>query len=401
MMDRTLRSGSPGDVGMSPERIERVRQRCAGWVEEGLAPALQVLVARRGTIVLHDAWGRQGPDEDDPPLGVDSIFPLASLTKPMTASAVMCLVEDGLLGLNRPVQEYVPEFVGDGKEAVMVHHLLTHTSGLRDEDLDAYVLARIRAGEVARPAPVPHLASDQFLARRCFDAVHDAPLSTAPGAEMSYCNYGYQLLALIVSRLSGVPAEQFVHQRIVEPLEMTSTSYRGLPPERRERLVRRAADAPGAAFDFPDLMPANWVGTGSAYGTALDLARLAQMFLNDGVYGGQRILSPASVREMTRNQIPGVSSTWEGEHFPEAGWGYGWGIQENKKGLRGGSLRSPSAFSLGGASMSLAWADPACDLVGVYLSVLPPPRSAQAAPGRHGHWLADLFVNAAVASIVV
>jgi CubicO group peptidase (beta-lactamase class C family) len=386
-------------VEVSPERIERLRRLGAGWVEEGRSPAIQVTAARHGTIVLHEAWGRQGPGEDDPPLSVDSIFPLASITKPITASAVMCLVEDGLLGLNRPVQEYVPEFVGDGKEAVMVHHLLTHTSGLRDADLSAYALEGIRAGEAPRPEPVPHLGPDEFLALRCFDAVHDAPLSTAPGAEMSYCGYGYRLLATIVTRLSGLPVEQFVHQRILDPLGMASASYLGVPPERRDRFVRRAADAAGAGWNFPDVVARNTAGAGSAYGTALDVARLLQMFLNGGVYGGVRILSPASVREMTRNQIPGVGSTWEGEHFPEAGWGYGWGIEGDKKGLRDSSLHSAATFAHGGASMSLAWADPVLDLVGVFQSVLPAPQP-QIAPGRRGQWLADLFVNAVTASVV-
>src|SRR4051812_29228000 len=113
-VDRVLRPGDPAEVGMSPERIENVRRRCAGWVEAGLTPSLQVCVARRGTIVLDEAWGRLGPEDDAPPLGVDSIFGIGSLNKPITATAVMCLIEDGLLGLNRPVQEYVPEFVGEG-----------------------------------------------------------------------------------------------------------------------------------------------------------------------------------------------------------------------------------------------------------------------------------------------
>src|SRR5215218_4342070 len=111
-VNQTLRPGDPAEVGMSPERMERVRRLGAGWVEQGHTPSLQVLVARRGAIVLDEAWGRLGPEENAPPLTTDSIFPLASLTKPITATAVMCLAEDGLLGLNRPVQEYVPEFSG-------------------------------------------------------------------------------------------------------------------------------------------------------------------------------------------------------------------------------------------------------------------------------------------------
>ena len=383
---------------MSPERIAQVRRLGADWVQEGLTPALQVIVARHGTIVLHQAWGRQGPSEDDPPLSLDSIFPLASMTKPITATAVLCLVEDGLLGLNRPVQEYIPGFVGEGKAAVMVHHLLTHTSGLRDGDLSAYAAEAVRTGRIAERSVDPRIPP--FLRANCFfGEVDDAPLTTSPGVEMSYCNYGYRLLAEIVTQVSGQPIEAFVQERILDPLGMASTSYRGLPVERRDRLVRRAADAPFAIADDPALVAFTGVGAGSAYANARDVATFLQMFLNGGVYGGQRILSPASVREMTRDQIPGIGSTWGGEFFPDAGWGYGWGIEGNKKGLRDSSLHSAATFAHGGASMSVAWVDPDCDLLGVYQSVLPPPRP-QMAPGRRGQWHADLFINAVMASVV-
>jgi CubicO group peptidase (beta-lactamase class C family) len=333
-------------------------------------------------------------------LGVDSIFGIASLTKPITATAVMLLVEEGLLGLNRPVQEYLPEFVGAGKELVMVHHLLTHTSGLRMADVDTYLLAKIQAGELRSPPPLPHLGPHEFLHLRCVEAALAAPLSTASGTEMSYANLGYALLAEIVTRVSGQPVEHFVHERILDPLGMTSTSYLGAPPERLPRVVRRAADAPFAAMNDPVAFATTPPGPGPAYSTARDVAAFVQMFLNGGVYGGAQILSPVTVSEMTRDQIPGVSSTWGGEHFPEAGWGYGWGIQGNKKALRDGSLHSPATFSHGGVSMSFAWADPRWDLVGVYLSVLPAERPAQIGPGRHGEWCVDLFANAATAAIV-
>ena len=123
---------------------------------------------------------------------------------------------------------------------------------------------------------------------------------------------------------------------------------------------------------------------------------LAQTFLNGGVYGGQRILSPATVREMTRNQIPGVSANWAGEFYPEASWGLGWSVEENKRGVRDPSLLSPAAFSHSGINMKFGWADPANDLVGVYLSVLP----AKTSPWRRGDWQVDLFANAVTASVV-
>src|SRR5437667_2955111 len=90
-----LRSGEPEDVGMSAERIERVRRLAAGWVADGLVSALVVLIARRGVVILHEAYGRLAPEPEGPPLPPDAIFPLVSLSKPVTATAAMVLVEDG------------------------------------------------------------------------------------------------------------------------------------------------------------------------------------------------------------------------------------------------------------------------------------------------------------------
>ena len=133
-----LHYGTPEEAGMLPDRIERVKRLAEGWVADGHTPSLVVLAARRGVIFLHEAYGVLTPEEDSPPLQLDTIFPLGSLTKPITATAAMILVEDGLLGLNRPVVDYIPEICGEGTEEVLVHHLLSHTSGYNDEQVVMY-----------------------------------------------------------------------------------------------------------------------------------------------------------------------------------------------------------------------------------------------------------------------
>ena len=137
-----LRYGTPEEAGMLPDRIERVKQLAAGWVAEGQTPSLVILAARKGIIFLHEAYGRLRPEENSPPLRTDSIFPISSLTKPVTATAAMILVEDGLLGLNRPIVDYIPEICGEGTEEILVHHLLTHTSGYNEETLLAFMIER-------------------------------------------------------------------------------------------------------------------------------------------------------------------------------------------------------------------------------------------------------------------
>jgi serine-type D-Ala-D-Ala carboxypeptidase len=136
--------GTPEEAGMLPDRIESVKQLAAGWVAEGHTPSLVLLAARKGIIFLHEAYGRLWPEENSPPLRTDSVFPIASLTKPVTATAAMILVEDGLLGLNRPVIDYIPEICAEGTEEILVHHLLTHTSGYNNEALTAFMIERKR-----------------------------------------------------------------------------------------------------------------------------------------------------------------------------------------------------------------------------------------------------------------
>jgi CubicO group peptidase (beta-lactamase class C family) len=370
-----LRPGTPEEAGMSAERIRRVAELAESWVAQGITPALVVLVARHGIIVLHEAFGRRTPEPDSPPLRRDTLYPLASLTKPIAATAVMILVEDGLLGLNRPVAEYIPEFTGEGKQAVMVHHLLTHTSGLRNEDVAAY--AEERFG-VADPSPSGEVRPPDIWDTPSLG--YEAPLWKPPGTEMSYCSYGYSVLAEIVCRVSGKRFEAFTHERIFAPLGMNDTSHVE-PDLPRDRVVQRPAEAPSANWLLRDRSR----GSSGALSTARDMAIFGQMFLNRGRYGDARILSPASVAAMTRNQIPGISARYGEELFREAAFGLGWSIQENKKDYYG-TLCSPRTFTHGGAGGVALRVDPVYELVGVYFSVL------------LEKWNIDLFADAVTAA---
>jgi CubicO group peptidase (beta-lactamase class C family) len=275
------------------------------------------------------------------------------------------MVEEGLLGLNRPVAEYIPEFTGEGKHAVMVHHLLTHTSGLRDLEADACARQKgaLTSDDIFAGRDLPHLSD--FLQAR-----YDAPLWKPPGEEMSYCGFGYDLLGEIVARVSGQPLAAFVQERICGPLGMAGTHF-VVPEEVRHRIALRPEEAVGASIlNLRGLQEEPYAGSG-AYGTAQDLAIFGQMFLNQGSYGDVRILSPATVAEMTRNQIPGISARWGEESFPEACWGLGWRVPGNNRGIRDGSLRSGRSFEHGGFGGVALWVDPVYELVGAYFSVVP------------------------------
>ena len=383
-----LRSGAPEEVGMSSRRIQHVKELAAGWVEDGATPALVVLVARRGQVVLHEAYGRLTPEADSPPLQRDSLFPISSTTKPITATAIMALVEDGLLGLNRPVQGYIPEFVGDGKEDVLVHHLLTHTSGL--DLVFGFTPPDGTPEEMGLP---PNEETQHPLVHALLYPEFGTPLSMRPGEKMAYCNLNYALLGEIVRRVSGQSYASFGAERILEPLGMGDTHFI-VPDAIRSRAVKRPETSAFASLNAEWIMdtPMPWSGV---YSTARDMAIFGQMFLNGGSYGNTNILSRATVAEMTRNQIPGIGTFWRGESHDEALWAYGWNIYggDDWK-YQPGTLMSPKAFRHGGAGGVYLWVDPVHELVGVYFSVV-----LEMIDDIHQKDSAELFVNAVTAAI--
>jgi CubicO group peptidase (beta-lactamase class C family) len=383
-----LKPGRPEDVGMSAEKIELIRTRARGWVDEGITPTLVLLAARRGTVVLHEAFGRAGPKPDAPDLKHSAIFPLASISKVICATSIMALVDDGLLGLNRPIQDYLPEFVGEGKDQVMVHHLLTHTSGLVNADVMAH--QERNRGKVRIPPPEPN---EHPLLHELLWLRWDVPLTKRPGEEMSYSGMGYMLLAEIVRRVSAKNLADFADERIFQPLGMNDSFY-SLPREHWSRLVARASELPDT-FEGPEVanQPSGAVG---GYSTALDMAVFCQMFLNRGSYGDVRVLSPASVREMTRNQIPGVRSFFKEDYSAEASRGYGWDLKGDKKPRHHGSLDSPSAFTHQGAGGVSILVDPTYELITIFFSV---SRGIMSPDLYRPEWTMDLFTNMATAAV--
>jgi CubicO group peptidase (beta-lactamase class C family) len=391
----TLRYGTPKEAGMSPARIENLRRLGAKWVEEGTHPALVLLVARRGVIVLHEAWGKQGPEGDAPRLSTDAIFPLASLSKVFAATCAMLLVEDGLLGLNRPVQEYIPEFSGPGKEDVLVHHLLTHTSGIYEDEVWAQFKADVAGwtegvGTVRRPRET----TQHPLMGRLLGGIYEAPLHHDPGVEMSYSPYaGYSLLAEVVRRVSGQSLVEFSQERLFDHAGMTDTSF-VIAEAASDWLVRRTSAGPLDDVVEGVVDRRVPVGAGSATSTTLDMAKFGQMFLDGGKSAAKQVLSIATVREMTRNQIPGISALYGGYRAKEASWGFGWAIKGVEKWPQSASLLSPQTFWHSGGTGTGLWVDPVNELICVYFSVLLGMRNR-----FDRDWKADLFANAAVAAI--
>ena len=307
MTHHILREGTSEEAGMDYAWIQRLRELTVGWVRDGDTPSVAVLVARRGVIVLNEAFGVLRHGDTTPTLRPDSIFPVASCSKPITAAAVMCLVEDGLIGLNRPFIDYIPELNVpgvQGLEEARVADLLCHTAGIDELDFGSFIkAARDASPELPPPAPGQHPSINTLIRLAA-----GAPLACRPGKAMSYSAVGYQFLGDIVRRVSGQPFWRFVQSRIFEPLGMRDSHF-VLPASLRERRVYRAPGMPATApttlhqgINSPEFDEIDQ-GSGGLASTTRDLAAFLQMLLNEGSYGGRRILSPASVAAMTRDQV--------------------------------------------------------------------------------------------------
>jgi CubicO group peptidase (beta-lactamase class C family) len=352
---------------MLPERIERARTLLESHAREGRTPAIAALVARRGVVVLDEAYGELRPG--GPALTRDAIFPITSMTKPLTAALAMLLGEDGLLSVGRPVREYIPELEGDDIDDVLVHHLLTHTSGWDDGMFFENLLKKVAAGAMPELPPDSHPLHHGALLGGL-----DTPRKTPPGEIMIYCNLNYTLLGEVVERVSGKRFEEFARERLFGPLGMNGTDY-VLRDDMRERVIVRPPGAPikDELLGLPGTETTAWErmpnGAGGAYSTARDIAVFAQMILNGGRYGDQRILSRPAVAEMTRNQIPGIGATFMDYSVPEGGYGYGWMVRTWYVWRLLNGLTPIGSYSHTGAGGNAFWIDPENETIQVVLEV--------------------------------
>jgi CubicO group peptidase (beta-lactamase class C family) len=387
-MTTGLREGTAAEAGLSERQLDHVNDLAAEWVKDGIHPALVVLVARHGVIALHDAFGQLGPEVDDPALARNALFPLASVGKLITATALMTFVEEGRVGLTRAVSDYLPEFSGEGKDGVKVHHLLTHTSGIRSpwrgDEFANEVISRLQQPQ--RDSTLDPIA-DAIL-----QIAYEQPLSIAPGTEMYYDSVNYELLGEIVRCVSGRSLRDVIHERIFAPLGMNDSQVT-VPPELAGRVVRATAESPEAGiWALPILDTAVGAGLGM-HSTALDMATFGQAFLDGGRGRNGRILGPATAAEMVRNQIPGTPGELLDERHDEASWGYGWGIVCHEK-WNYFPTHPAGTFQHGGASGVYLWCDPANALVGAFFAA-----ATKDLRPEQLWWQADLFANAVTAAI--
>jgi CubicO group peptidase (beta-lactamase class C family) len=308
-------------------------------------PGAVTLIATREGVTHLQAIGTAGPDSKKT-LQNDSLFWIASMTKPITGTAILMLQEEGKLSIEDQVSKYVHELANlktpSGKPAnLTLKHLMTHTSGLPEATNEEYAAAR----KVADLIP----------------AYLNKPMQFEPGSQWKYCQSGINTLGLIIEVVSGQPYEKFLSTRLFKPLGMKDTTFyvrpnqvaRLVTPAKREKDGTLTATTisllQGKPATATDRYPA---ANGGLFSTAPDYARFARMILNGGTLDGKRYLKPESVRLMTTIQTGDLKTGFT----PGNGWGLTWCVVREPQGIT--AMLSPGTFGHGGAYGTQAWIDP-------------------------------------------
>ncbi|MDZ7364030.1 MAG: serine hydrolase [candidate division KSB1 bacterium] len=336
-----LRVGFPEEAGISSVGLDSVRRLMQNAVQDSVFPGAVLLVARNGLIVMDEAFGKMGYKEFNRAMRLDAIFDLASVTKCVaTTTACMLLYERGRLDLDAPVQNYLPEFVGAGKENVTIRHLLTHSSGLMA--YRRYFLEYKTPGEIIK-------------------TILNEPLENPPGAKTVYSDLGIILMGKIIEKLSGQPLDVFCREQIFKPLKMNETGYNP-PPQFLSRIPPTELDSwrsrmvQGQVHDENAFALGGVSGHAGLFSTARDLATFLNMLLNGGAYEGGRLLKPETIALFTsrQNVVAGSSRA------------LGWDTADGKNSA--GRLMSGRAFGHTGFTGTSVWTDPEKNMFVILLS---------------------------------
>lgn len=365
-------AGHPEDVGFSSKRLEVAHGVFKNDVDTKRVPGAVLLIAHNGKIAFFDAVGYQDRASQTP-MKKDSIFRIASMSKPITTVAAMILAEEDKLDVSAPVAQYLPEFkdVKVGPEGVppkrpmTVQDLMRHTSGL------TYGLfGNSPVDQMYRKANILSPGSANSLADMV-KTIATMPLLHQPGEFWEY-SVGVDVLGRVVEVASGMDLDSFVRARITGPLKMNDTGF-WVQPAAVSRLAK--SDAPNPLFEDATQRPKVFSGGGGMLSTAGDYARFSQMLLNGGELEGVRILSPKTVALMTSDQLPPNTERHTPVALgigpfgpvPEMGTSFGLGFAIRVDPGRNPMPGSVGDFSWGGITGTLFWVDPQTKLVAVLM----------------------------------
>jgi CubicO group peptidase (beta-lactamase class C family) len=375
----------PAEVGFDLDRLRRIDEHFARYVDDGRLAGWLITVSRRGRLAHVSRYGSRDR-EGGLPVETDTLWRIYSMTKPITSVAAMMLYEEGAFELTDPVSAFIPSFANvrvysggsdqrpvtvPATEPVRIWHLLTHTAGL------TYGFHRVHPSDALYRAGGFDIGSPPVPLEAACDIWAGIPLLFQPGAEWNY-SVATDVLGRVVEVASGQPLDEFFRSRIFEPLGMTDTGFYapqpelprlatlyGLAPDRKT--VR--LDALGEAVRKPPVMLS---GGGGLVSTAADYHRFTQMLLDRpespaGEFKGVRLLSPRTVAYMGSNHLPGgVDLETFGRPLhaeaPFRGVGFGLGFAVVIDPVPGKVVCSPGELSWGGAASTAFWIDQAEEL---------------------------------------
>jgi CubicO group peptidase (beta-lactamase class C family) len=385
-LDETGRRRPPASAGgLSSLRLARLHDVMAGYVERREVPGIVTLISRRGEAHV-DAIGMKAMGGSDP-VRRDTIFRIASMTKPITAVATMILVEQCKLRLDEPVDRLLPELANrkvlkrlegplddtiPANRPISVRDLLTFRMGigflLAPPDTYPIQKAMAEAG-LAPGADLPSHAPDEWMKR-----LGGLPLIHQPGEHWMY-HTGADVLGVLIARASGQPLERFFQERIFAPLGMKDTGF-SLPAAKLDRLATcyRAKPETGALELFDDARASRWSrppvfasGGGGLVSTVHDYLTFCQLLLNKGRHGREHILSRPSVELMTTDQITPeqkAASPFFPGFWDSRGWGFGVSVVTRRDGV----ASVPGRFGWDGGYGTSGYSDPSEALVGILMT---------------------------------
>jgi CubicO group peptidase (beta-lactamase class C family) len=391
-LDLIPSSAAPEKAGMSSAGLARAEQHLKRhYVEAGRFPGTQLLVYRRGQIVHQSVQGLADVERQKP-VADDTIFRIYSMTKPITTVAFMMLVEEGRVALDEPVHKYIPHWAGLGvfkagvappfltrppTRPMLIIDLLRHTSGLtygfqQRTNVDAAYRAQ-KIGEIEKAGTMQTMVDD--LAK--------IPLEFPPGEAWNY-SVSTDVVGYLVEKIAGQPFEQFLQQRIFDPMGMADTGF-FVPAEKAHRLAAcYAADGKGGMTLQDDPTTSSFLtapsfvsGGGGLCSTAADYLTFCRALLNAGELGGVRLLGPKTLALMTRNHLPGGRDLTQMSKsmFSEAtyaGVGFGLGFSVTLDPAQTMLPGSAGEYAWGGAATTSFWIDPAEELIAIFMTQLLP-----------------------------
>ncbi len=330
---------SPESAGMDSKRLATIDDVINEGLSQAKMPGAVVVVGRREGIVFRKAFGFRQVKPQQAPMTLDTVFDLASLTKPIaTATSIMVLIQQGKVDPNATVATYLPDFSANGKDSITVRHLLTHTGGLiADNSINDY-----------KGTP------DEAIS-----AIYALKPNAAPGEEFTYSDVGFIVLGQIVKAVSGKNVHEFSQEAIYQPLGMSETGY--LPSEAlkvRAAVTEQREDRwmQGEVHDPRAYALGGIAGHAGLFSTADDLSKYAVMMLNHGSLSDTVVLTPETFSLMTTAvDVPRGRRT--------LGWDSRTGYSSNR-----GDLMSDKAFGHGGFTGTGIWIDPEQNLFVLFLS---------------------------------